>query len=108
MDEEHTIIDISSMLDSNITIVSNPSVGDVWLNTMDNNIYINDGMQWNTVGITPELQEWTDKLPDLEKVEKMCKDYPALEKAYENFKTVYKMVEQDWIGNQKSDQGSLF
>jgi hypothetical protein len=30
-----------------------------------------------------------------------------LEKAYENFKTIYKMVKQDWDGKQK-DSGNWF
>jgi hypothetical protein len=34
----------------------------------------------------------------------MCKEYPALAKAYENFKTIYKMVHQDWKGKQKDDE----
>jgi hypothetical protein len=43
-------------------------------------------------------------MPSVAKVEDMCRDYPGLEKAYENFKTIYKMVEQDWIGKQKEDE----
>lgn len=50
--------------------------------------------------------EWVDTLPDLDKVEKMCKEYPGLDKAFENFKTVYKMVEQDWLGKQKNAKKS--
>jgi hypothetical protein len=45
--------------------------------------------------------EWVDTLPEIDKVEAMCKEYPGLDKAFENFKTVYKMVEQDWLGKQK-------
>ena len=37
------------------------------------------------------------------KVEDMCKDYPALEQAYEKFKTIYAMVHQDWKGKQNDD-----
>ena len=33
----------------------------------------------------------------------MCKHYPALAKAYENFKTIYKMVEQDYKGNHEDN-----
>lgn len=47
------------------------------------------------------LSGWVDTLPDLDKVEEMCREYPGLDKAFENFKTVYKMIEQDWLGKQK-------
>ena len=43
---------------------------------------------------------FNDYLPAISEIENMCKEYPALAKAYENFKTVYKMVEQDYKGKQ--------
>lgn len=56
----------------------------------------------NSINITGlDGVEWIDTLPDLDKVEEMCREYPGLDKAFENFKTVYKMVEQDWLGKQK-------
>ena len=47
-----------------------------------------------------------DTMPDLDRVKKMCNYYPALQKAYENFKTIYKMVEQDYKGNHE-DQADI-
>ena len=47
--------------------------------------------------------EFEDQMPDVSKVEDMCNDYPALAKAYENFKTIYAMVHQDWKGRQEND-----
>jgi len=58
-------------------------------------------------GITWEQIEFEDKMPSVAKVEDMCNDYPALEKAYENFKTIYKMVHQDWQGRQDDEDGQL-
>lgn len=55
-----------------------------------------DSIRWDPI-------EFEDQMPTVAKVEDMCNDYPALEKAYENFKTIYKLVEQDWIGKQKKD-----
>ena len=46
---------------------------------------------------------WKDCMPSLDEVQKMCNEYPALKKAYENFKTIYKMVEQDYKGKQQDD-----
>ena len=74
--------------------------------TLDNITY--DSSSWDGLAVTIDSSvEFKDVLPTVNKVEDMCNDYPALAKAYENFRTIYKMVEQDWIGRQKKDD-SLF
>lgn len=52
--------------------------------------------------------EWEDHLPPMSTVKDMMQHYPALAKAYQNFKTVYKMVEQDYKGNHKDDEDVPF
>ena len=47
-------------------------------------------------------------MPDVAKVEDMCNEYPALAKAYENFKQIYVMVHQDWVGKNKDDNDPPF
>ena len=54
--------------------------------------------------ITWDIVEFEDGMPSVAKVEDMCKDYPALEQAYEKFKTIYAMVHQDWKGKQEDDE----
>ena len=44
---------------------------------------------------------FVNTMPAIEEVNKMCEIYPGLEKAYENFKTAYKLVEQDYKGKLK-------
>ena len=41
----------------------------------------------------------------ISEVEKMCNEYPALEKVWRNFKSVYDMVKQDYQG--KKDAGEI-
>ena len=41
----------------------------------------------------------------ISEVESMCKEYPALEKTWRNFKSMYDMVRQDYQG--KKDAGEL-
>ena len=41
----------------------------------------------------------------VDEVERMCKEYPALEKVWRNFKSVYDMVKQDYQG--KKDAGEI-
>ena len=40
---------------------------------------------------------------DIDKIESMCKEYPALEKTWRNFKATYDLVLQDWKGKQDED-----
>jgi hypothetical protein len=40
--------------------------------------------------------EWVDSFPEWARVEDMCKQYPSLEIAFRNFKTVYHLVKDDY------------
>ena len=40
--------------------------------------------------------EWVGAFPDWDRVEDMCKKYPALEIALRNFKTVYQLIKDDY------------
>jgi len=98
---------------SNIAVTTSPpqdsSVGDFWIDTatMDTNVYtvntdwvkINDAIDTLNISLDDPV-EFEDCMPEVAKIEGMCEDYPGLKKAYENFKTVYKMVHQDWKGRQ--------
>ena len=44
-----------------------------------------------------------DNSIDPDKIESMCKEYPALEKTWRNFKATYDLVLQDWKGKQNED-----
>ena len=41
-------------------------------------------------------QEFVDCMPDYNRIEKMCKEYPGLAVAFEKFKTVYKLVKDHY------------
>jgi len=112
-DTEYTI-DLSNMNGTTDTITitgtndmdsSWVSVGDITTSTIDIDSIIssNDNItfDWDNINITPTL--WQDTLPDVDTVDDMCNKYPALAKAYENFKTVYKLVEQDYKGKKEDE-----
>ena len=40
---------------------------------------------------------------DPDRVVKMCQEYPALKKAWDNFYSIYRMVDQDYKGNFEDD-----
>ncbi len=69
---------------------------------LDDTINIDSIVSGSTV-TTGFGTEWIDHLPAMSVVKDMCQHYPALEKALENFKTVYKMVEQDYKGNHQDN-----
>ena len=114
MDNDDLIITINN---ETLTIDSHTpevyDVGDITLSTNSMQVY-NTDHNWISIGdlttdtidldnLTITLNnpvEFEDHMPSVAKVEDMCRDYPALEKAYENFKTIYKMVHQDWQGRQ--------
>jgi len=70
--------------------------------TLDDTINIDSIVSGSTVS-TGFGTEWIDHLPAMSVVKDMCQHYPALEKALENFRTVYKMVEQDYKGNHQDN-----
>ena len=89
----------SSNLDS-ITTISGISTSTVNISDIlssDDQISFN----FDDILITPTL--WTETLPDVDTVNDMCNKYPALAKAYENFQTVYKLVEQDYKGKKEDE-----
>ena len=44
-----------------------------------------------------------DNSIDPDEIERMCKEYPALEKTWRNFKATYDLVKQDWKGKQDGE-----
>lgn len=41
-------------------------------------------------------EEWINCLPDFDRIQKMCDEYPGLAIAFEKFKTTYKLVKDDY------------
>ena len=86
---------ISSSDFDGITTISGISTGTGSTYRLDDQI----SFDFDNIKIVPTL--WKEALPDVDTVNAMCNEYPALAKAYENFKTVYKLVEQDYKGKKE-------
>ena len=71
--------------------------------TIDISGITTDTIDISSLDILYDPKEFVDHMPSVNQIEAMSKHYPALEKAYENFKTIYAMVHQDWQGKQKQD-----
>ena len=119
MEDEEYSIDLTNM-DGTIDTITITSLGtsdytinldDYIVDTIDiSSITIGDiNNDWQHISnITFDRVMFEDDMPDPQELKRMCEEYPGLEKAYENFKTVYKMVEQDWRGKQDAANGSVF
>jgi hypothetical protein len=71
------------------------------ITSSDNYTYIvsDDAIDLSNINITWPL----DNSIDPDEIERMCKEYPALEKTWRNFKATYDLVKQDWKGKQDED-----
>ena len=90
----------SSNLDS-ITTISGISIDTINIRDYTTSTDDQISFDWDNINIVPTL--WTETLPDVDTVNAMCNEYPALAKAYENFQTVYKLVEQDYKGKKEDN-----
>jgi UDP-galactopyranose mutase len=113
MEDDTITIDLNNTYGTTTTYWAGDSVTDVVYSGSNDGTFtidIND-LTTDTIDIdwlkdtrfTLEPTMFEDCMPDPQKLKKMCEQYPALAKVYENFKTVYSMVEQDWKGNHDDE-----
>lgn len=88
--------------DSNsYTITLDTSTGEI----QESNSFTVDLNDFNTVEpFTFNTEPFVGCMPSLDRVNNMCKEYPALKKSYDQFKLIYTMTEQDYKGKLK-EQG---
>jgi len=75
--------------------------------TFSDSVYTTDTGSEYTFNVYGEEKEFEQTMPSVHKINNMCKHYPALAKAYENFKTIYKMVDQDYKGNHEEADNEI-
>lgn len=111
-------IDISDLLEDTITIgdFSTDYNDAITINldssfSGDTNVYTVDtttSFDTSTITVTDPTwsvnynEDFVDTMPSVHRVDAMCTEYPALAKAYEKFKSMYKMCEQDYKGKLKA------
>ena len=97
-------IDLNNTYGTTTTYWAGDNVSDITVTpsdgtfTLDINDYTSD-----SIDISNITSDWvfTNNSIDPNEVESMCKEYPALEKVWRNFKSVYDMVQQDYKGKLK-------
>ena len=95
---DSTYTNTSTIDISNITTVTD---SDYTFNIDD----ISSGDVTFTTDIKNSTYDWSiNDYIDPEEVERMCKEYPALAKVWQNFKSVYDMVQQDYKGKKEAGE----
>ena len=108
--DSYDTIDISSLSSNSITYISSPSYSYSPSISSTSGLSVGGTItlpslttaQINSITINPSTftfkmpDVWVDQFPDFDRVQKMCKQYPALEIALRNFKTVYQLVKDDY------------
>lgn len=110
---EGDYIPASSIYGTGMDLVDDYGVGDTVTLTLDDTIRsITDdydssyNINLEDITVTFVEQDFKDKMHDLNKVNDMCERYPSLKKSYENFKSIFAMVEQDYKGKLKVENGN--
>ena len=93
-------IDLSDTYGTTTTYWAGDSISDITISGI-NNAISGDG----TFTIDTNSVDWlyNDTRIDPDEIERMCKEYPALEKTWRNFKATYDLVKQDWKGKQDGE-----
>ena len=103
MDDDTITINLDDTYGTTTTYWAGDSVSDITVSGVSDGTFsidLND-ITTDTIDI-----DWlTGKLNiDPSEVERMCKEYPSLEKVWRNFKSVYDMVKQDYEGKKKAGE----
>ena len=83
------------------------SVTDVTMSTGDGTFTLTNNDTITIGGYDTDIStDWIYNYNQIDpsKVERMCKQYPALEKVWRNFKSVYDMCKQDYEGKEKAGE----
>ncbi len=99
-----TNITTSPLTGNDYTFNLTDSISTIDTSGIEDLISMDDEITFNVD--TPVIFE--DFMPEVSKVEDMCNEYPALQKVYENFKSIYHMVHQDYVGNKKNEKEMPF
>jgi hypothetical protein len=96
-------IDLSDTYGTTTTYWAGDSISDFTISGINNAISGTGNGGTFTYDSTTINVDWLDTRIDPDEIERMCKEYPALEKTWRNFKATYDLVKQDWKGKQDGE-----
>jgi len=100
MEDDTITIDLGNTMGTITTSWTGDSISDYTTSGASHTITIDSS---NAIS-SADLDWWVYERHSLSisEVENMCEEYPALEKVWRNFKSVYDMVKQDYEGKKKA------
>lgn len=107
MNEDDIItISLDDTYGATTTYWAGDSITDVVYSDSADGTFTIDTSTMDGINISDITSDWvfTNNSIDPSEVERMCNEYPALEKVWRNFKSVYDMVKQDYEGKKKSGE----
>jgi len=102
MEDDTITINLDDTYGATTSYSLNDSISNIWI---DNSTYDSSfTIDTNTVDTVDLGWIYDRHTLSVDEVESMCKEYPALEKVWRNFKSVYDMVKQDYEGKKKAGE----
>jgi phosphopantetheine adenylyltransferase len=112
-DDNTIVIDLNDTYGTTTTYWAGDNITDIVIGdsidgtfTIDINDLTTDTIDISSLDNITSDYQWAYENTKIDKleIEKMCKEYPALEKTWRNFKSVYDMVKQDYEGKKKAGE----
>ena len=112
-DDDVILVDLNKTYGTTTTYWAGDSVSDIVISDASDGTFTIDldDLTVDTIdlgnldNITTDYRwAYEDTRINVLEVESMCKEYPALEKVWRNFKSVYDMVKQDYEGKKKAGE----
>jgi len=107
MEDDTITIKLDDTYGATTSYSLNDSISNIWIDTStyDGTFTIDaNTIDANTVDTVNIDWIYNNMNIDPNQVESMCKEYPALEKVWRNFKSVYDMVKQDYEGKKNAGE----
>ena len=103
---EDIVINLDDTYGATTTYWGSGSITDVVYSDSADGTFTIDTSTMDGINIDYVRGDWvfTNNSIEPSEVERMCNEYPALEKVWRNFKSVYDMVKQDYEGKKKAGE----
>ena len=83
---------------------STGTLSTITIDSLSSPTYTTRTNAWDTYNdYFKNLKEFEHTMPDLTKIKEMCNMYPAMDKAFENFKAIYDLVKDDYEARKNND-----
>ena len=105
-DDDVILVDLNKTYGTTTTYWAGDSVADVVYSGSNDSTFTIDTSTMDGITLNNNYSHLYESTTiNTIEIDRMCKEYPGLEKAWRNFKSVYDMVKQDYQG--KKDAGEI-